>query len=158
MNNVVVDELAMAESACRHAGMKIQELQAILGQEERSGVALIAMERRRQITMEGYTPEHDDEHVKGEMSAAANSYTIHAHGVVAGWPEKALQDVPLIAWPWAPEVFKPDGDAIRNLQKAGALIAAEIDRLQRLKMKAALLAAEAAKKSSRGDAENAEKV
>jgi len=36
------------------------------------------------------------------------------------------------SWPWDEEWWKPDNDAVRNLAKAGALIAAEIDRLQRL--------------------------
>jgi hypothetical protein len=34
-------------------------------------------------------------------------------------------------WPWGTSWFKPSGDDIRDLVKAGALIAAEIDRLQR---------------------------
>lgn len=34
-------------------------------------------------------------------------------------------------WPWKPECFKPTGDPIRDLTKAGALVAAEIDRLLR---------------------------
>ena len=32
-------------------------------------------------------------------------------------------------WPWEPADWKPDNDPVRNLVKAGALIAAEIDRL-----------------------------
>ena len=31
-------------------------------------------------------------------------------------------------WPWPPEFWKPSDDPVRNLVKAGALIAAEIDR------------------------------
>jgi len=34
-------------------------------------------------------------------------------------------------WPWEASWWKPSDDPIRNLAKAGALIAAEIDRLQR---------------------------
>jgi len=34
------------------------------------------------------------------------------------------------SWPWAQTAFKPSGDPVRNLEKAGALIAAEIDRTQ----------------------------
>jgi hypothetical protein len=37
-----------------------------------------------------------------------------------------------IFWPWDQDWWKPSPDPIRNLVKAGALIAAEIDRLQRL--------------------------
>jgi len=35
------------------------------------GVALIAAERRRQIEAEGWTPEHDDEHTRGQIALAA---------------------------------------------------------------------------------------
>lgn len=36
-------------------------------------------------------------------------------------------------WPWERKWWKPSQDQVRNLVKAAALIAAEIDRLQRLK-------------------------
>lgn len=36
-------------------------------------------------------------------------------------------------WPWREESFKPSDDQIRNLTKAGALIAAEIDRLHAMR-------------------------
>jgi hypothetical protein len=35
-------------------------------------------------------------------------------------------------WPWDEKWWKPSTNPIRNLVKAGALIAAEIDRLQRV--------------------------
>ena len=38
-------------------------------------------------------------------------------------------------WPWGSEYWKPSEDPVRNLVKAGALIAAEIDRLNRAKAK-----------------------
>lgn len=38
---------------------------------------------------------------------------------------------PLEGWPWRDEDWKPSNDRVANLVKAGALIAAEIDRLQR---------------------------
>src|SRR4051794_28113659 len=38
------------------------------------GVALIEAERRRQITQEGWTSEHDDQHDSGEMALAAALY------------------------------------------------------------------------------------
>ncbi len=83
------------------------------------GVALIATERSRQLTQEGWTIEHDDEHAGGELALAAASY---ASG------EK------LPSWPWGDNWWKPSrANRIRELQKAGALIAAEIDRLLRKK-------------------------
>jgi hypothetical protein len=39
------------------------------------------------------------------------------------------EDVP-IDWPWQPQDWKPGPDRIRELVKAGALVAAEIDRLR----------------------------
>lgn len=85
------------------------------------GVDLIAAERRRQVEVEGWTPEHDAQR-GDDLALAAACYTIpeswrRSH-VLALWP---------LGWPWKP---CPD-DRVRELVKAGALIAAEIDRLLR---------------------------
>lgn len=90
----------------------------------KTGIELIAEERQRQIDVEGWTPEHDDEHICGEMAQAAACYA-HPNIVrrldMVGWPES-----------WSIDYFKPTpDDRIRELVKAGALIAAEIDRLNR---------------------------
>lgn len=84
------------------------------------GVELIAAERKRQVEQEGWTPAHDDEHAHGELADAAVCYAL-ARGSESG----------AAGWPWEPSWWKPSGDAVRDLTKAGALIAAEIDRLQR---------------------------
>lgn len=78
-----------------------------------TGAELIAAERQRQVEAEGWTPEHDDEHDNGELARAAAVYTM---------PE--LHDE---WWPWSEGWYRP-GTPIRELTKAGALIAAEIDR------------------------------
>jgi hypothetical protein len=88
-----------------------------------SGVDLIAAERKRQIEVEGWTPDHDDEHVNGEMAMSAVAYAWPPDITVYG----VRRDQ---AWPFGSCDWKP-GDRIRELTKAGALIAAEIDRLQR---------------------------
>lgn len=88
-----------------------------------SALADVAAERRRQIEAEGWTPEHDDEHSNGEMALAAACYARHAI-----CPPQ-LSDVPA-TWPWGASWWKP-GDPRRMLVKAGALILAEIDRLDR---------------------------
>lgn len=85
-----------------------------------SGVGWIAKERKRQIQEEGWTAEHDDKWVGGELLKAANSYI---------WASLSLV-LAKRTWPWDAEWFKPKSH-LRNLVKAGALIAAEIDRLQR---------------------------
>lgn len=90
------------------------------------GAYLIHQERLRQQQVEGWTPEHDDQHVGGELAAAADAYIFAALALVAGKPIDKT-----VLWPWADDWWKPSDDPIRNLVKAGALIAAEIDRLQR---------------------------
>lgn len=93
------------------------------------GAELIAQERSRQIEAEGWTPAHDDEHISGEMANAARSYAkVVSLQVCCVAPR---QTSPL-EWPWDEEWWKPSPDPICNLVKAGALIAAEIDRLQRM--------------------------
>jgi hypothetical protein len=84
------------------------------------GVYLIAEERSRQIAAEGWTADHDDDHCSGELVAAAICYA-SALGAKTQCPR---------FWPWDASWWKPR-DEIRNLVKAGALISAEIDRLQR---------------------------
>lgn len=93
-----------------------------------TGVDLIAAERARQIAVEGWTPDHDDEHFHGELLAASDEYVRAALRILTAEVEP---ERPPIGWPWHPSWWKPSEDPIRNLVKAGALIAAEIDRLQR---------------------------
>jgi len=83
----------------------------------------IAAERKRQIEVEGWTPEHDDEHSGGEMGMAAACY---ADPSPSKW---GAGGVP-IAWPWKSNWWKPR-DRRRDLVRAGALIVAEIERLDR---------------------------
>lgn len=93
-----------------------------------TGAELIAEERERQINSEGWTPEHDDEHVFGEITSAARAYSKFAQFQALGLPFRTR--IPM-EWPWDDVWWKPSQNPIRNLVKAGALIAAEIDRLQR---------------------------
>ncbi len=105
----------------------------------KSGVEFIAIERERQINEEGRSLEGDDQHKPGALTMAAICYaTVAASGpaVRAKFRKFALGGTGLPYWPWSPEWFKPgahdtEADRIRELTKAGALIAAEIDRLQR---------------------------
>ena len=84
----------------------------------------IAAERRRQIEAEGWTPEHDDAHKGGGMAFAAAAYAAHAHGGPA-------MSGSLWRWTgWASKWFKPK-NARADLVRAGALVVAEIERLDR---------------------------
>ncbi len=81
----------------------------------------VLAERRRQIEVEGWTPEHDDaEHLPDELALAAASYICADEG-----------DAPPAIWPWDRAWWKPSTPR-RNLVKAGALILAEIERLDRM--------------------------
>lgn len=93
-----------------------------------AGVKAIADERARQVSAEGWTPEHDDEHPSGQLAAAGACYAFAASEQAKG--DDTLRRVPTIYWPWSSDWWKPK-DQRRNLVRAGALIAAEIDRLDR---------------------------
>lgn len=99
-----------------------------------TGAEMIAAERRRQVEAEGWTHKHDDEHSHAEMAYAAAAYANPTRAldyVSVNVPQGGIKSVP-DDWPWDPKWWKPTpDDRIRELVKAGALIAAEIDRLQR---------------------------
>ena len=84
-------------------------------------------ERQRQISAESRTTEHDDAHDNGElaMAAAAYAWSSAMHGdatpFMVGWNQ---------LWPWEYEEFKPKTPR-ENLVRAGALIVAEIERIDR---------------------------
>lgn len=106
-----------------------------------SAIERIEAERRRQIEAEGWTPEHDDAHRDGELFNAGMCYFLHAVGKLSYYPmfhhedlspaRAALQKLRPMAWPWEAQWWKPKG-AIRNLERSGALMLAEKDRLERL--------------------------
>lgn len=92
----------------------------------------VMTERLRQIEAEGYDPEHDDEHVNDEIAALACFYAMPPGA--REWDTSStgyglrLGDA-ILPHGWA---SIKDGDRRRELVKAGALILAEIDRLDRL--------------------------
>jgi hypothetical protein len=91
----------------------------------------VLAERRRQIEVEGCTPEKDDrEEREGQMAGAAACYAF-GQRLYAGIENGIgfLRDAATV-WPWSDEWWKP-GDRRRDLVKAGALILAEIERLDR---------------------------
>lgn len=96
----------------------------------------VLAERRRQIEAEGWTAEHDDtEHPNGELAEAAACYargTDRVNWMVPDpeFPKKRVMSGRTM-WPWDPEWWKPSSRR-HNLVKSGALILAEIERLDRL--------------------------
>lgn len=91
------------------------------------GVIAIALERGRQMLVEGWTAEHDDRHFDGKMAIAASLYANHA--ARSDSFRNANRASPA-AWPFEEAYWKPSTRR-RELEKAGALIAAELDRLNR---------------------------
>lgn len=89
------------------------------------GAHLINMERKRQIESEGWTAEHDKQWRTGELICASIVYLVLSLPDECP-PKKALLAVERL-WPWDQTWIKPKTH-LRNLEKAGALIAAEIDR------------------------------
>lgn len=83
----------------------------------------ICRERERQMSKEGWTPEHDDTHVNGELARAASCYAFATDKLSLEW------------WPWERAWWKPTTPR-RNLVKAAALIVAEIERLDRARARA----------------------
>ena len=87
----------------------------------------IAAERKRQREGEGFTDERDDAYETCELSVAAGCYAF-----AAAEPFKNVNNpVPVEDWPWSNSWWKPTTRR-RNLVKAGALIVAEIERLDRI--------------------------
>jgi hypothetical protein len=111
------------------------------------GAEMIAAERQRQIAAEGWTPEHDDRHTNGELAWAATCYAAPETVVriMQEWQRDGLTGVIRFEEPWPvgeagtydygkPRLLpwrRPAVGRITELVKAGALIAAEIDRLTR---------------------------
>lgn len=101
-----------------------------------SGVERIAAERQRQIEVHGYDPEDDASYFSPMLALAAACYAIPSgrrEAYLSGLEMTAHIDLRANLWPFKEEFWHPTPDnRIRELEKAGALIAAEIDRLERL--------------------------
>lgn len=100
-------------------------------------MASIHTERTAHTTREEWSAEHDDGHVKGELWRAALFYANTAIKTPI-WAFTRFH----VEWPWEPQWFKPwkkngfgnyttEIDQERCLIKAGALIIAEQERLDR---------------------------
>lgn len=108
------------------------------------GIDLIAEERQRQLAVENFNDAHDDRYRDGELARAAACYAspfwaygLDEHGRPYDlWPsslglqwDKRLNQRGLFVM--TPRTALARKLRIHELAKAGALIAAEIDRLQR---------------------------
>jgi len=87
----------------------------------KTGAQLIAEERWNHVE-KGWTPDHDDEHADAALAIRGAELAVDGTDAYVGQPDG--HD------PWG-LVKKHRPDRVRQLTIAGALIAAEIDRLQR---------------------------
>ena len=87
-----------------------------------TGAALIMKERQRQIEIEGFNAVHDRHHTPQVLCRAAATYALYNDA------DPFVASAARCLWPWSQDWHKPK-DHLRNLVRAGALIAAAIDRL-----------------------------
>ncbi len=105
--------------------------------ELKTGIELIANERKRQIEIEGYTTKHDKQYENEELANAAACYAMS----IRHRTKYQSLNVETKRWfprwfPWHDKHWKPTPeDRVRELIKAGALISAEIDRLNNIEDK-----------------------
>lgn len=128
-----IDTRFKAAKMLRNQHARIAELEAHLAATQPAAQGMEALtpaardvlaERQRQISAEGWTPESDDRYAEGDMSDAAGCYALHAFFA------EAPTSSPPAWWPWAAHWWKPSTPR-RDLEKAGALILAEIERIDR---------------------------
>src|SRR3546814_786998 len=106
-----------ADSQCRHLGCGGAVMPAM------SIGAEFEAEYYRQAHDEGYDPDHDDTHREGELACAAVAYAMPE------WLNEWMDKNDIKIWPFEGEPkFK---DRRRDLVRAGALLIAEIARLDR---------------------------
>lgn len=96
----------------------------------KTGKDRIVAERLRQLTNEGWSYQHDDKHARGELVAAARSYSWHATTLIE---TGRVCKTPPPTWPWSLNWWKPSSNPVRDWEKSGALYLAEAERLHRLK-------------------------
>lgn len=107
--------------------------------EDDTGAGLIAAERKRQIDQEGWTAAHDAQHTDGSLAHAAICYLANGNNdtrisCAVQVQDKLLTLRAIPSWPasWA-QTWDRRGSIgyRRSLVVAGALTAAEIDRVAR---------------------------
>ena len=93
----------------------------------------VLAERQRQVKAKGFTPEHDDLHIEGQLARAAAAYAVAADTAIyeadklrPSWNESYIAGVSRV-WPWNWTLWKPTNKRL----KAAALLLAEIERVDR---------------------------
>lgn len=90
-------------------------------------IGRLLKERARQELDEGWTAEHDDRETEEQLARAAACYALPSDH------RPDINNVPPADWPWPAPDWRPSpNDRLRELEKAGALIIAEMERLLRV--------------------------
>lgn len=119
---------AIAARVLEKASAALSALDA--GQQSQAALDVLA-ERQRQISVEGWGPEHDDRQDAGQIAAAAATYALSAVDHLNPHSQgDGAAEIVSILWPWDRYWWKPTTPR-RNLVKAAALILAEVERLDR---------------------------
>lgn len=108
----------------------------------RQAVARFVAERERQIHVEGFTEANDNIYTKGDMAAAAACYALafsvheRVNSKLATTRQRAIANLWPLEWSWwkptKQNAYPTSDDRKRCLEKAGALLIAEYERLLRL--------------------------
>ncbi|EOG7144856.1 hypothetical protein ACLIAG_001891 [Enterobacter hormaechei] len=115
----IIRSLAVMQIPAYHAFLAEVRAQGVKSLS--NAVQSVISERQRQQSVEGWTLEHDDQYSKSQLLWASSCYVLNTI--------QPFNRIPL-DWPWAPEWWKPTNPR-RDLVKAGALILAEIERIDR---------------------------
>lgn len=122
-----VETIMMMQAEAQGLREQIERLQVVTDASQATAAARdVLVECRRQVVAEGWTPKHDDDHNSGDLAKAAAAYAMAAVSQTQGYTVNR----PPLLWPWDKAWWKPC-DARRSLVKAGALILAEVERLDR---------------------------
>ncbi|MGO0653326.1 ead/Ea22-like family protein [Citrobacter freundii] len=112
------DDMWNAREKLEAAEKRIAELEA---RAFNPAILDVIAERQRQQSVEGWTPEHDDQYGKSQLLWASSCYLLNTI--------QPFNRIPM-DWPWDSSWWKPTNSR-RDLVKAGALILAEIERIDR---------------------------
>lgn len=110
--------LANADRDIKALRQRIAELEA---RAFNPAILDVIAERQRQQSVEGWTPENDDQYGKSQLLWASSCYLLNTI--------QPFNRIPM-DWPWDSSWWKPTNSR-RDLVKAGALILAEIERIDR---------------------------
>ena len=128
----VVTNYESVVQASDKTGLNKNCIYEIISSRMKTGIELIAIERKRQIEELGYDYTNDSLYAKEELARAGATYAM---------PKSTRDNYSSYStsndswsprwWPWDVKYWKPTPeDRIKELSKAGALIAAQIDYLQ----------------------------